>query len=138
MIDLTISTFLKKHHLLTLATSHENLPYCTSCFYAFIQESATFVIATDTLKTRHGKEALHNAQVAGSVALETKLVGKIQGAQFTGLFRSAKEEEIKAYFRRFPYALAMQPTLWSIEIKYLKFTDNMLGFGKKLEFFTSN
>lgn len=138
MIDAPISAFLKKHHLLTLATCHENIPYCASCFYAFLKESATFVIATDALKTRHGKEAIENAHVAGSVALETKFVGKIQGAQFTGLFRSANNEEVKAYFKRFPYAIAMQPHLWSIEVKYLKFTDNTLGFGKKLEFFSSN
>lgn len=138
MLDSAISTFITKHHLLTLATCKDNLPYCTSCFYAFLDESATFVIATDIHKTRHGKEALENAHVAGTVALETKIVGKIQGVQFTGIFKEASESERKAYFKRFPYALAMQPTLWSIEVTYLKFTDNTLGFGKKLEFIASN
>jgi len=137
MLELAITAFLKKHHLLTLATCKDNLPYCASCFYAFHEQSTTLVIATDE-KTRHGHEALENAHVAGSVALETKLVGKIQGVQFTGVFREAHETEKKAYFKRFPYALAMQPVLWGIEIKYLKFTDNTLGFGKKLEFFASN
>jgi len=138
MLDAAISIFIKKHHLLTLATCKDNLPYCTSCFYTFLEENATFVIATDVHKTRHGKEALENAHVAGTVALETKLVGKIQGIQFTGIFKEANDIEKKAYFKRFPYALAMQPTLWSINITYLKFTDNTLGFGKKLEFYSSN
>ena len=138
MLEPIITAFLKKHHLLTLATSHNNIPYCASCFYSFIEESATFVIATDVTKTRHGKEAIENTYVAGTVALETKMVGKIQGIQFNGEFQEANEQEKKAYFKRFPYALAMQPTLWSIKITYLKFTDNTLGFGKKLEFFASN
>lgn len=138
MLDARIETFLRKHHLLTLATSHKNVPYCASCFYAFMPKSASFVVATDTLKTRHGREAFENTQVAGTVALETKVVGKIQGVQFSGIFQEANDEEKKAYFKRFPYALAMLPSLWSIQIRYLKFTDNTLGFGKKLEFVASN
>ena len=137
MLEPVITAFLKKHHLLTLATCKANLPYCASCFYAFIQESATFVIATDA-KTRHGHEALENEHVAGVVALETKMVGKIQGVQFTGIFKAANDAEKKAYLKRFPYAIAMTPSLWSITIGYLKFTDNTLGFGKKLEFYRSN
>jgi len=137
MLEPVITAFLKKHHLLTLATCKANLPYCASCFYAFIPESATLVIATDA-KTRYGHEALENEQVAGVVALETKMVGKIQGVQFTGVFKVANEAEKKAYLKRFPYAIAMMPSLWSIKIGYLKFTDNTLGFGKKLEFYRSN
>ncbi|WP_041962339.1 pyridoxamine 5'-phosphate oxidase family protein [Sulfurospirillum cavolei] len=136
MLDPKIEAFLRAHHLLTLATCQNHMPYCASCFYAFIKESATFVIATNA-HTRHGREALENVHVAGTVALETKIVGKIQGAQFTGVFKAADEAEKKAYLRRFPYAIAMKPELWSIAISYLKFTDNTLGFGKKLEFFAS-
>ena len=137
MLEPAISTFLTQHHLLTLATCKENIPYCASCFYAFIKESATFVIATDA-KTRHGHEARANSHVAGTVAVETKIVGKIQGVQFTGAYKEASESERKAYLKRFPYAIAMNPVMWSITITYLKFTDNTLGFGKKLEYFASN
>lgn len=136
MLDPKIEAFLRKHHLLTLATSRDNIPYCASCFYAFLEEPASFIIATDAT-TRHGREALENAQVAGTVALKTKIVGKIQGVQFTGVFKVANEVEKKAYLKRFPYAIAMHPVLWSIKISYLKLTDNTLGFGKKLEFFAS-
>ncbi len=136
MLDPKIEAFLRNHHLLTLATSHDNTPYCASCFYAFLEEPLSFIVATDAT-TRHGREALENAQVAGTVALETKIVGKIQGVQFTGVFQAANEAEKKAYLKRFPYAIAMHPELWSIKISYLKLTDNTLGFGKKLEFFAS-
>jgi hypothetical protein len=138
MLDSRIEAFIKKHHLLTLATAHENVPYCASCFFVFLPKSTTFVVATDVLKTRHGQEALQNPHVAGVIALETKIVGKIQGIQFSGVFQEANEEERKAYFKRFPYALAMKPSLWSIRITYCKFTDNTLGFGTKLEYHASN
>ena len=134
MLPKPITTFLKKHHLLTLSTSKGNIPYCASCFYALDEQNSSFILATDE-KTRHGKEALENVHVAGVVALETKIIGKIQGIQFTGIFRAANDEECKIYLKRFPYALAMNPTLWSIEIGYVKFTDNTLGFGKKAEFY---
>ena len=133
MLEASITTFIQKHHLLSLCTCNKTIPYCASCFYAFDAKNATFILATDA-KTRHGSEAIANAHVAGTIALETKIVGKIQGVQFTGIFRQATKEESTLYFKRFPYALAMSPTLWGIEIDYLKFTDNTLGFGKKLEF----
>lgn len=138
MLEPKIEAFIAKHHLLSLATSINNQPYCASCFYAFEKEPASLIIATDAKKTRHGKEALQNQHVAGVIALETNIVGKIQGVQFTGIFQEANEREKKAYLKRFPYALALNPTLWSIHITYLKFTDNTLGFGKKLEFFSPN
>ncbi len=134
MLDPAIQKFILKHHLLTLATCKENLPYCATCFYAFDKHHTSFVIATDE-KTRHGREALENTHVAGTIALETKVIGKIQGIQFTGLYQKASPQEVKTYFKRFPYALAMNPSLWSIAIEYLKFTDNTLGFGTKLEYF---
>ena len=137
MINPKIVNFINKHHLLTLATSCDNTPYCASCFFVFDKEAPCFIIATDE-KTRHGREALLNPTVAGTIALETNMVGKIQGIQFSGTFRVATVGEKMTYFKRFPYALAMNPSLWSIDIGYIKFTDNTLGFGNKLGFFASN
>ncbi len=133
MLHQSIVRFIAQHHLLTLCTCDGFVPYCANCFYAFDQERAIFIVATDS-QTRHGREALANEHVAGTIALETKIVGKIQGVQFTGIFKEALEEERRMYFQRFPYALAMLPEVWSIRIDTLKFTDNTLGFGKKLEF----
>ncbi len=134
MLEKSIITFLKKHHLLTLATSSDNIAYCASCFYALDEQKALLIIASEH-KTRHMQEALKNHHVAGTIALETAIIGKIQGVQFIGTLRHSTQEESALYTKRFPYAIAMNPTLWTIEITYLKFTDNTLGFGKKLEFF---
>ncbi len=133
MLESSIVRFLKKHHLLSLCTCKDNTPYCANCFYAFKEEEARLIIATDAT-TRHGSEALLNVHVSGTIALETNIIGKIQGVQFCGTYEKADKEDEKTYFKRFPYALAMSPSLWSIRIDTLKFTDNTLGFGTKLEF----
>ena len=133
--DEKVIKFLKKHHVLTLATCVENQPWCANCFYAFLEEEMAMVFTSD-LETRHGKEALQNRKVAGSVVLETNIVGKIQGIQFSGtmlLADSTKIEKAKStYLKRFPFAALMDTTLWVLEINQLKLTDNRLGFGKKM------
>ncbi|MEJ2373224.1 MAG: hypothetical protein P8Y16_05450, partial [Sulfurimonas sp.] len=68
-----------------------------------------------------------------NILLETKEIGKIQGLQFRGIFRKNEDKELsKLYFKTFPYALALQPKLWIIDVDYFKLTDNRLGFGKKI------
>lgn len=133
MIDTKIFKFLDEHHVLNLATCRDNKPYCANCFYAFDKENFRFIIASDT-KTNHIREALQNPQISGTIYLETKEIGKIQGLQFTGNLKSPTKEEKTLYFKTYPYALAMRPKLWSLHVEYLKFTDNRLGFGGKLEY----
>jgi len=38
----------------------------------------------------------------------------------------------RAYLARFPYAILKPAPFWAIELHAVKFTDNRLGFGKKL------
>jgi len=127
-----IESFIQKHHILSLSTSDgERLSTCT-LFYTYLAKEQAFLFASDT-KTEHAQDLLKNQKVAGTIALETKVVGKIQGLQFRGEARLLEEKELsKEYFKAFPYALAMQPTLWTLKVDSFKFTDNTLGFGKKL------
>jgi len=126
-----VERFLEKHHLLSLATSSENRPHSASLFYAYDADTVSFVVASDT-KTEHIQNILSNPNVSGTVALETDEVGKIQGIQFQAQMQEATKEEGTHYYKAFPYAKVMHPTLWSITIKTIKMTDNRLGFGKKL------
>jgi len=77
-----------------------------------------------------------NSMVAGSVVLETRIIGKIQGVQFQGIVTVAEGERLKmaerAYLKRFPVAALMDTHLWIVDLTLLKMTDNLLGFGKKL------
>lgn len=127
-----IDAFLAKHHVLSLATT-DGLELSTcNLFYAFDLEKISFVIASSD-ETTHIKNISKNPNVAGTVVLETKIVGKIEGVQFRGDFLPLEDEALKKlYFKNFPYALAMNPKLWQIKINYFKLTDNTLGFGKKI------
>lgn len=120
---------------MTLSTCADNRPWCAHCFYAFMEHDMTLVF-TSSYDTRHIKEVLQNCKVAGSVVLETSIVGKIQGVQFSGeLFLSDGDEasQVKSlYLKRFPLSVLMETTLWKFRIDYAKMTDNRLGFGKKL------
>jgi uncharacterized protein len=135
MIDKRVVTFFKKHHVLTIATSTGNEPWCANCFYVYLEEENALVFTTGD-DTRHGKEFAVNDLVAGAVVLETHIIGKIQGIQFQGnvsepeaeLFAAAR----RAYLMRFPVAALMDTRLWVVKLTLIKMTDNRLGFGKKL------
>jgi uncharacterized protein len=135
MIDESIIIFIKKHHVLTLATCSDNKPWCANCFYAYSEKENLFVFTTDDT-TRHGVEALKNPSVSASIVLETEIVGKIRGLQIEGtMFKPDDElyEKMKRrYIKRFPYTAVMKTNIWVIRPDYMKYTDNRLGFGKKL------
>jgi uncharacterized protein YhbP (UPF0306 family) len=127
-----IEAFVTQHHLLTLSTSADNFPQSCSAFYLFLRESVSFVIASD-VTTQHIKNVQNNPNVSVVVALESEQIGTIRGVQCRGVMRQCDDAlHRRAYLKRFPYAIAMNPTLWIIEISEIKFTDNRLGFGKKL------
>ncbi|MCH5335052.1 MAG: pyridoxamine 5'-phosphate oxidase family protein [Alistipes sp.] len=132
MTDRRISSFLSRHHVLTLATADAcGGVWCSQAFYAWDDERDRFVFASDSL-TRHGANMLADNRVAVSVALETRIVGKIQGCQITGRAVRGDDGARRRYIRRFPYAAAVDTEIWTVEADYVKFTDNTLGFGKKL------
>jgi len=133
--DPKIISFLKKHHVLTLSTCVDQQPWCANCFYAFNPEKMSLIFTSD-FGTRHIKEAIQNCKVAGNVVLETSVVGKIQGIQFSGellLPTGEVAEQVNSiYLKRFPFAVLMNTNLWELRLDYAKMTDNRLGFGKKL------
>lgn len=135
MVDRRIIKFFRKHHVLTIATSVGDEPWCATCFYVYLEEENSLVFTTD-LKTRHGQEFLKNNKVAGTIALETMIIGKIRGIQFSGIISEPEGESSvkakRAYLKRFPVAMLMDTHLWMVTLTHIKYTDNRLGFGKKL------
>jgi hypothetical protein len=130
-----ITDFIHKHHIFTLATSCNNIPYTSTCFYVYMAELNLFVFTSD-FGTRHVDELLAQPLVAGAVALETTMIGKIQGIQFTGISALLEgelyEKAQSAYLKKFPIAGFKKLVLWSIEPGFIKMTHNRLGFGTKL------
>jgi len=135
MIDKRIVKFFKKHHVLTLATSSNNEPYCASCFYVYLEDENILVFTSDK-NTKHISDTINQRLVAGAIALETKIVGKIRGVQFRGIISEPSGQiERKAriaYFKAFPYAALLKPIFWIVKLNFIKYTDNRLGFGKKI------
>ncbi|MDD3686848.1 MAG: hypothetical protein PHE56_08795 [Bacteroidales bacterium] len=134
-IPARITTFIKEHHVLTLATCVGDESWCCNCFYTFIEDEAALLFTSDS-DTKHIEMGLRNSNVSGSIVLETKIVGKIRGIQFTGeLIKVENSEHSKyrlKYLKKFPFAIIINTDLWIIKLSKIKMTDNRLGFGKKL------
>ena len=119
---------------MTLATISDSMPYCSNLFYGYIASKGELIFTT-SLSTEHGNNMITNPSVAGSIVLETKVVGKIQGIQLHGESKQVEGADLStariAYLKRFPYAVFADLELWSFKITAAKLTDNRLGFGKK-------
>jgi len=127
-----IIAFIEKHHVMSLATVLQDELSVCSLYYVFDETSRSFIVASSD-KTTHIKHIKENKNIAGNILLETDKVAEIQGLQFRGEFGSLQEKKLKLhYFKKFPYALALNPTLWQIKVNSFKLTDNTLGFGKKI------
>jgi uncharacterized protein YhbP (UPF0306 family) len=132
-----IVTFIRKHHILTLATVHDQIPWCCTLFYVYLPEQNLFVVTSDP-DTRHITDVVAggSGRVAGAIALETKIIGRIRGIQFTATMSPLQDDLMQicktAYLKRFPVARFTTLYLWGIEPDLIKMTDNRLGFGKKL------
>jgi len=135
MIDQKFIDFIEEHHVLTLSTAKDNQAYTANCFYVYLAENKMFVFTSDK-DTRHGKEMVLNPNVAANIVLETKSVGKIQGLQILGRVEELQNQDLKigkkAYLKKYPYAVLKLETMWGLKVRFLKLTDNRLGFGKKL------
>ncbi len=134
MLPKNIESFIKEHHVMTLATISNNMPHCSNLFYGYIALTGELIF-TSSVSTEHGQNMIDNSNVGGSIVLETKMVGKIRGLQLKGRATQVAGDNLsdarKAYLKRFPYAIFADLELWSFNITSAKLTDNRLGFGKK-------
>jgi len=134
-MDEHIATFLKEQTVVNFATSVNDIPYCASCYYAYVPGEELLVFKSDT-DTKHIEDALKNSNVAGTVLPDKIITAKIKGIQFSGLFKAMEgsqgDKAKKAYLSKFPVAGLFRGTIWVIELSRVKFTDNTLVFGKKI------
>lgn len=87
--------------------------------------------------TVHIQNAIENNCVSGTVLPDKLIIGKVQGIQFSGVFKEPTGEMLdeakKIYYKKYPFALAISGELWVVKLNIIKFTDSTLGFGKKLK-----
>ncbi len=130
-----ISRWLAKQHVITWCVARESELWCANAFYIYDPHAVAFyVLSEDT--TRHAQMSGTHAHVAGTINGQPKTVALIRGVQFKGEIRrldGAESEAIRLrYNHRFPVARVVSAPVWEIRPDELKFTDNTLGFGKKL------
>lgn len=134
-IDKRIIDFIKEHHVLTIAVSDGDDLWCANAFYALHEEDHSLIITSEE-STRHIKIALRDGRATGSIVLETETIGLIRGLQWKGTISKGDNKltspHRQTYLKRFPYAILSGADLWVIKFEELKYTDNRLGFGKKL------
>ncbi len=132
---IAICGFIARKHVLGLAVASDGDIWTASCFYAFEADAMELLLMTDPA-TRHGRLMTANPKVAGTIAGQPNVVGRIQGVQFSALARVLEGTEAVAgrhrYLRRFPAAvLAPSAPLWALRLQEVKMTDNLLSFGTK-------
>lgn len=130
-----IGRWLAKQHVVNWCVAREDELWCATAFYLYDPQQVVFYLLSET-HTRHAQMTGERARVAGTVSGQPKTVALIRGVQFRGEIRLLAGQESDAararYNRRFPVARALHAPVWEIRLDELKFTDNTLGFGKKL------
>lgn len=122
--------YIKKHMVFTLATCAENIPYCSTMTYAYMEEEHAFVF-TSHKNTRHVAEVSANPVVAGNIVQDIRNFTRIQGLQFTGKMAQPQGDFLakarKTYLKRYPLAVVADLDLWVVEMDFVKFTNNVMG-----------
>ncbi len=130
-----INRWLSKQHVVAWCVAQGEDIWCSNAFYWFSPDEMALYILSDE-KSRHGVMAGVGARIAGTISGQPKTVALIRGVQFGGYIRPLAGAEAEAatahYYHRFPMARALKAPVWEIRLDEIKFTDNTLGFGKKI------
>lgn len=130
-----ISRWLEKQHVVSWSVAKEGELWAACAFYLYDRDNVAFYLLSEET-TRHAQMSGPRATVAGTVNGQPKTVALIRGVQFRGEIRLMEADEgapiRERYYRRFPMARVLSAPLWEIRLDELKFTDNTLGFGKKM------
>lgn len=130
-----ISRWIARQHVITWCVARNGELWCANAFYIYDAHDVAFYVLSED-NTRHAQMSGPRASVAGTINGQPKTVALIRGVQFKGEIRRLEGKESEAirarYNHRFPVARVLSAPVWEIRPDELKFTDNTLGFGKKL------
>lgn len=134
-MDRAAIEFINANYVLSLSVVENNKSWSVNCFYAFDEVNYDLIFISHG-NTNHYKSLVKNPYVSGTIAAQTHNVTHIQGVQFTGKTVSPSGSKMQnandLYYNRFPFAKFVMAKIWILELEYVKYTDNTLGFGKKL------
>jgi uncharacterized protein len=131
-----ITDFISKQTCGTLSCVEESgASWCFSFFYSF-DETNNLLFYKSSNDTRHSIILHTNPKVSGTILPDKLNFMAIKGVQFEGVILSSTDsltaQASAHYHKKHPVALAMSGEVWTIRLDHIKFTDNTLGIGKKL------
>ena len=108
-------------------------PYCFSVFYAF-DDNKDFLYYKSSDDTKHTPLLKANPNIAGSILPDKLKSLMIKGIQFEGsAFIDKNNPDAKSvFYGKHPIARTVPGRIWTVRIDKIKYTDNSLGFGKKV------
>lgn len=120
-----------------MATVVNELPFCAPVFFVWDNSRECFIVKSSST-TVHYSGAVTSGAVAGSLLPDVIEITHIKGLQFNGTCRTPidSEENLhvrKLYYSRYPIGKLIDGDFLLIFPDKFKFTDNRLGFGKKLK-----
>ena len=135
-VPVQISEFLSECRVMSMATVAGKCPYCAPVFFAW-DNSQQYFIVKSSASTIHFANAVYSGIAAGSVLPDVTQIAHIRGLQFNGICRTPvdSDEDIrirKLYYSRYPIGKLIDGDFLLIFPDNFKYTDNRMGFGKKL------
>lgn len=135
-VDKKIIEFINENKVVTVCFCNEkNEPYCINCFYAFKDEEMILIFKSSK-GTTHDSFIIKGNKVSGTILANQIDLTKVKGIQFSGEIIEEKEIKEKnlntSYIKKYPFSLAMSGYVWGLKLSFIKYTDNSLGFGKKI------
>lgn len=110
-------------------------PYCFSFFYAFNSRDGLLYYKSSG-GSAHERILKGNPAVAGTILPDKLNFLKIRGVQFEGELLPADHplaaHAHEGYYRKHPVGRTMKGDIRTIQLNNIKYTDNTLGFGSKL------
>lgn len=136
-MDQRIVAFLEKQTCATISCiNEEQESHSFTCFIYFDKENECLYFKSSSHSTTHGKILELNNKVSGTVLQDQLEVNAIKGIQFYGEVKKNTIFDIQQamkYHTKYPMAMAVPGDMWTVQLNYIKFTDNTLGFGTKIE-----
>ena len=110
-------------------------PYCFTCFYAVDLEKGLLYFKSSP-DSNHAGFLLQNQSVAGTILPDKLNKLQVKGIQLEGQVLAFDHPSAKSaalqYYKTNPMAVAMPGEVWTVQLNRIKYTDNTLGFGKKI------
>ena len=131
-LERKVADFLQREHVTSLSVREGEGTWSANCFYVFLPQEAVFIFLSDK-ESLHARLFADMQLISGTIAGRADSVALIEGVQFKGLVFETKDKTLrKIYNKRFPFAAFAKSTLWQVKADYIKYTSNIISFGKKI------